>query len=84
MPSLPAQVRGGNPSKSDPRIAEGDCFSNVLLWLNYTGLSLRLLEVAVGGRDWDSVKQLASKVAAYHGAAYVALGFASMIHQRRC
>lgn len=57
-------------SDGDPRIAEGDCLSNVVLWLDYATIATRLLEAAVADGDQSAVGPLVSQVVAYQAAAY--------------
>lgn len=61
-------IRSGN----DPRIAEGDCLSNVVLWLDYATICMRLLDAAVKGEDYVAVLDLVAQASAYQAAAYEA------------
>lgn len=51
-------------------MAEGDCLSNVVLWLDYATIATRLLEAAVRDSDYSSVGALVCQVSAYQAAAY--------------
>ena len=57
-------------SDNDPRMAEGDCLSNVVLWLDYATIAARLLEAAVQDGDSAAVAALTTQVVAYQAAAY--------------
>ena len=57
-------------SENDPRIAEGDCLSNVVLWLDYATISMRLLDAAVKANDYGAVLDLVQQTSAYQSAAY--------------
>lgn len=59
-------VRGN----SDPRIAEVDCMSNIVFWLNNQETSLRLLNAALDNCDLESARSLVVQVTACHDAAY--------------
>lgn len=59
-------VRG----KSDPRIAEVDCMSNIVFWLNNQETTLRLLIAALDNGDLESARSLVVQVTACHDAAY--------------
>lgn len=67
-------LKQGEPirSDSDPRIAEGDCLSNVVLWLDYATISMRLLDAAVKAEDYAAVLDLVAQSSAYQAAAYEA------------
>lgn len=57
-------------SDADPRIAEGDCMSNVVLWLDYATITMRLLKAAVQANDFDAVIDLIEQSTSYQAAAY--------------
>lgn len=67
-------LKQGDASRpdTDPRIAEGDCLSNVVLWLDYANIASRLLDAAVKDGDLSAVGPLVEQVVAYQGAAYEA------------
>jgi hypothetical protein len=60
-------------SETDPRIAEGDMLSVVVLWLDYSALTNKLALSAEDDRDLGVAWALAKMSAAYRDAAYQAV-----------
>jgi hypothetical protein len=57
---------------SDPRVAEGDTMSNMMLWLDMGMISAKLMNAAIRCGAWDMVPSLAGQATAYMAAAYEA------------
>lgn len=57
---------------SDPRMAEGDCMSNVVLWLDFATICNRLTSASFERKDYVTAEELHKMANAYVDAAYEA------------